>query len=82
MLKPPHPGEVFRNHFVPSSVHIKAELQQQLGASCVRELMEERHAVTTEIAVRLADAFKNSAFYWLRLQKTYDERMAQCSKTE
>ena len=72
--KPTHPGEVLREEFMPDYGLTVASLAKRLGVSrqSVNEVMRERRAVSTEMAMRLSRLFGTSAEYWLNLQRNVD----------
>ena len=51
-----------------------ASLAKRLGVSrqSVNEVVRERRAVSTEMAMRLSRLFRTSAEYWLNLQRNVD----------
>ena len=53
--KPTHPGEVLREEFMPDYGLTVAGIAERLGVSrqSVNELVRERRALSTEMAVRL-----------------------------
>ena len=72
--KPTHPGEVRREEFMPDYGLTVASLAKRLGVSrqSVNEVVRERRAVSTEMAMRLSRLFGTSAEYWLNLQRNVD----------
>ena len=72
--KPTHPGEVLREEFMPDYGLTVASLAKRLGVSrqSVNEVVRERRAVSTEMAMRLSRLFGTSAEYWLNLQRNVD----------
>lgn len=72
--KPTHPGEVLREEFMPDYGLSVAALAKRLGVSrqSVNEVVRERRAVSTEMAMRLSRLFGTSAEYWLNLQRNVD----------
>jgi len=72
--KPTHPGEMLREEFMPDYGLTVASLAKKLGVSrqSVNELVHERRAVSTEMALRLSKLFGTSAEYWLNLQRNID----------
>ena len=69
-----HPGEVLREEFMPDYGLTVASLAKRLGVSrqSVNEVVRERRAVSTEMAMRLSRLFGTSAEYWLNLQRNVD----------
>ena len=72
--KPTHPGEALREEFMPDYGLTVASLAKRLGVSrqSVNEVVRERRAVSTEMAMRLSRLFGTSAEYWLNLQRNVD----------
>ena len=72
--KPTHPGEVLREEFMPDYGLTVASLAKRLGVArqSVNEVVRERRAVSTEMAMRLSRLFGTSAEYWLNLQRNVD----------
>ena len=72
--KPTHPCEVLREEFMPDYGLTVASLAKRLGVSrqSVNEVVRERRAVSTEMAMRLSRLFGTSAEYWLNLQRNVD----------
>ncbi|WP_232050847.1 HigA family addiction module antitoxin [Arabiibacter massiliensis] len=72
--RPTHPGEVLREELMPAYGLTVAGLAKRLGVSrqSVNELVRERRALSTDMALRLARLFGTSAEYWLALQRGVD----------
>ena len=73
-LPPTHPGGIIkRHHMEPLSLSV-TELAKALGVSrkTVSKIVNERGAVTAEMALRLSRAFGTTPDLWLNLQRTYD----------
>jgi addiction module HigA family antidote len=79
--KPTHPGEILKEDFLPDYGLTVASLAESLGVSrqSVNELLRERRAVSTEMAMRLARLFGNSPEFWLNAQRAVDLWVAQQS---
>lgn len=73
-VRPTHPGEFLREDFLPDFELTATELATALGVSrqSVNELLRERRAVSTEMALRLAKLFGNSPEFWLNAQRAVD----------
>lgn len=73
-VRPIHPGEMLREDFLPEFDLTATGLAKALGVSrqSVNELLRERRAVSTEMALRLARLFGNSAEFWLNAQCAVD----------
>jgi addiction module HigA family antidote len=73
-FRPLHPGEILREDILPAlGMHVNA-LAKHLGVSrqSLSGLMNERRAVSVEMAQRLGQAFQNGARFWLALQMHWD----------
>ena len=73
-LKPIHPGEILRTEFLEPLNMSESELAQNLKVeeNTIKELVEERSRMTTDLAYRLFYYFGGSTEYWLNFQKNYD----------
>lgn len=71
---PPHPGEILREDILPHIALPRSELARRLGLSTrtLADIVNERRAVTVDIARRLGVALGQGARYWLSLQVQYD----------
>ena len=74
---PVHPGEILREDILPElksagmslvafANHLKTTRQT------IYDLINERRALTPEMAVRLGAAFGNSPRFWMNLQMNHD----------
>lgn len=72
--RPTHPGEILREDFLPDYNLTVSSLAQAVGVSrqSVNELLRERRALSTEMALRFARLFGNSAEFWLNAQRAID----------
>lgn len=72
--KPTHPGEMLREEYMPDYGLSVSELARRVGVSrqSINELIHEHRNLSTEMAVRLARLFNDSAESWLNLQRNYD----------
>jgi addiction module HigA family antidote len=71
---PVHPGRILKNHhLIPLSISI-TDLAGILGVSrkTVSKVINERGAITPEMALRLSRAFNTTPNLWLGLQQEYD----------
>jgi len=69
-----HPGEILREDFLPALGKPKAEIARLLGVSrnTLYNLLDEKQAVTAEMAVRLGKLLGGGPGIWVRLQGNYD----------
>ena len=72
--RPTHPGEILREDFMPDYALTVSGLARGLGVSrqTVNELLRERRALSTEMALRLSRLFGNTPEFWLNLQRSVD----------
>ena len=71
---PVHPGRVLKNHhLIPLSISI-TDLAKILGLSrkTASKIVNERGAITPDMALRLSRAFSTTPNLWLGLQQEYD----------
>ncbi|MDE2143578.1 MAG: HigA family addiction module antidote protein [Elusimicrobia bacterium] len=71
---PTHPGGIIkRHHLEPLSLSVSAAAEA-LGVSrkTLSKIVNERGAVTPDMALRLSKAFHTTPQLWLNLQQRYD----------
>jgi antitoxin HigA-1 len=71
---PVHPGRILKNHhLLPLSISL-TELAKILGVSrkTISKILNERGAITPNMALRLSRAFNTTPDLWLGLQQEYD----------
>ena len=71
---PTHPGHIIKeDYLLPLSLTIK-DMAETLGVSrkTLSKIINERGAITSDMALRLARAFDTTPDFWLNLQKNYD----------
>jgi addiction module HigA family antidote len=71
---PSHPGSILRMHYLEPLEISVTELAKDLKLSrkTVSKILNERSAMTTDVALRLSRAFTTSPELWLNLQRNYD----------
>jgi addiction module HigA family antidote len=71
---PSHPGLILRMHYLEPLEISVTELAKELRLSrkTVSKILNERSAMTTDVALRLSRAFTTSPELWLNLQRNYD----------
>jgi addiction module HigA family antidote len=72
--QPVHPGKIIKeDYLLPLSITIK-DMASTLGVSrkTLSKIVNERGAVTPDMALRLSRAFDSTPDLWLNLQKNYD----------
>jgi antitoxin HigA-1 len=72
--RPTHPGEMLREEYLLGYDMSVAGLAKAIRVSrqTVNELINERRALSPEMAMRLSRLFGNSPEYWLNLQRAVD----------
>ena len=71
---PNHPGGILKRlYLIPMEVKI-TELAKRIGVSrkTVSKLINEKSAITPDMALRLSRAFNTTPDLWLNLQKKHD----------
>ena len=73
-VPPTHPGEMLREDFMPDYDLNASSMAKALGVSrqTVNELLRERRAITSSMALRLSRLFGNSPEFWLNAQHSRD----------
>lgn len=71
---PSHPGGILLRLYIQPLNLSTIELANAVGVSrkTISKLINERSAVTAEMALRLSIAFKTTPQLWLNLQHNYD----------
>ena len=72
--RPTHPGAILREDVLPALGMTQAEFAKRLGVSrlTVSELINEKRAVSVDMAMRLGRLLGNGPEIWLRMQQTLD----------
>ena len=72
--RPPSPGEFIQEDILDEYCLTQKQLAERLGVSrrSVNELITERRAVSTEMAMRLSELTGQTPDYWLNLQRQFD----------
>jgi len=73
-IRPSHPGEILREDFLPEYGLSITALAKALNVSrqTVHEILRERRAVSSGMALRLSRLFGNSPEFWLNAQRSLD----------
>jgi len=71
---PTHPGRIIREHYAGPLALKVTDLAEALGVSrkTVSKILNERGAITPDMALRLSRAFDTTPQLWLNLQRNYD----------
>ena len=78
-LPPVHPGEVLREDVLkPLDLSVN-QLAKALAVDAARfnEIARCRRGITADTALRLGRYFKNSAEFWMNMQKHYELEVAK-----
>lgn len=72
MFNPPHPGQVLRD-YLPEGMPV-TEAAKRLGVSRVAlsRVLNQRAAISADMALRLEAALHTSASMWVGMQADYD----------
>ena len=72
--KPSHPGDILRRMYMAPLNLTVTSLAQSLGVSrkTVSKIVNERGAITADMALRLSRAFDTTPELWLNLQQKFD----------
>jgi len=73
-LSPSHPGEILREMFIKEHGFTITEVAEGLGIARANlsAIVNERAGISPELAIKLSEAFGNSAQFWINLQKNYE----------
>lgn len=71
---PTHPGRIIKHHYLePLSLSVsRAAAALGVSRKTLSKIVNERGAVTSEMALRLSKAFNTTPELWLNLQQFYD----------
>ena len=75
MTRPPtHPGEILKMHYLEP---LRLSISEAAGAldvsrKTLSKIVNERGAVTPDMALRLTKAFRTTPELWLNLQRNHD----------
>ena len=74
MKNPPHPGRIVRDECLEPLGLTVTEGARVLGVSrqALNNVVNEKAAISAEMAMRLAKAFGSTAETWLRMQVSHD----------
>ena len=73
-LPPAHPGEILREEFLaPRNLTItEAAKGLHMTRANLSAICNERSGISPELAVKLSEAFGNTAQFWINLQSNYE----------
>lgn len=73
-LPPVHPGEILLEDFIKERGLTITEAAKGLGVARgnLSSIVNQHHGISSELAVKLSEAFGNTAQFWINLQKNYE----------
>jgi addiction module HigA family antidote len=73
-LPPVHPGEILREEFIKErNLTITAVAKGlDMARGNLSAVVNEHAGISPELAVKLSEAFGNTAAFWVNLQKNYE----------
>jgi addiction module HigA family antidote len=76
-----HPGEMLREEFMkPLKISMNGlALELHVPVTRISEIVNERHGITADTALRLARYFGTGADFWMNMQRDYELILAQKS---
>ncbi len=79
-----HPGELIREEYIKPLKLTVTSLAASLGVSrkTLSTIVNERAAVTPDMALRLSRAFSTTPELWMNMQQAYDLWVAENEHTE
>ena len=79
MKNPPHPGQVLKGLYLEPLELSITDAAKGLGVTrkTLSQLINGHHAVTPDMALRLAEAFNTTPQLWLNMQQNFDLRQAE-----
>jgi len=72
-LAPVHPGEILQKEYFQEHGLTITEIAKGLGIARANlsAIVNERAGISPELAVKLSEAFGNTAQFWVNLQRNY-----------
>lgn len=82
--RPTHPGSIIKEDYILHLVITIKDMADTLGVSrkTLSKIINEKGAVTPDMALRLSRAFDTTPEFWLNLQKNYDLWHAKTASKE
>jgi len=82
--RPSHPGGILKRLYLDALAISNSQFAEILGVSrrTVSKMVNQRGAITADMALRLSLAFNTTQDLWLNLQKNYDIWRAYHRATE
>jgi len=74
MTKPPHPGRIVRQECIDPLGLTVTDAAERLGVTrqALNNVVNQKAAISPEMAIRLSKAFGSSPEVWLGMQMEYD----------
>jgi addiction module HigA family antidote len=81
-LPPVHPGEILKEDVLPSTGLSVTQAAKALGVSrqMLHDILAERRPLSAAMCLRVSRLVGGSPEVWMRLQATYDLKMAERDK--
>jgi addiction module HigA family antidote len=81
-LPPVHPGEILKEDILPSAGLSVTAAAKALGVSrqMLHDILAERRPLSAVMCLKLSRLLGSSPEVWMRLQATYDLKMAERDK--
>ena len=82
--KPNHPGCILREDYIKPLQITITDMASKLGISrkTLSKILNEKGAITPDMALRLSRAFNTTPELWLNLQKSFDLWQAETGSKE
>lgn len=82
--QPTHPGCILREDYLKPLAITVTDMSSKLGVSrkTLSKILNEKGAVTPDMALRLSRALSTTPQLWLNLQKNYDLWQAEYASTD
>ena len=79
MKNPAHPGQVLKGLYLEPLELSITDAARGLGVTrkTLSQLINGHHAITPDMALRLAEAFNTTPQLWLNMQQNFDLRRAE-----
>jgi addiction module HigA family antidote len=73
-LQPSHPGEILRELFIKERGLTITKVAEGIGVARgnLSAIVIERAGISPQVAIKLSEAFGNTAQFWINLQKNYE----------
>ena len=83
MARPVHPGEILKKELKFRGLSAnRLAIELRVPANRITRILNGERPVSADTALRLARYFGTSAELWVRLQASYDLRVAERDKSE